>query len=253
MAFIAEQAEGSATDGTNRILDIMPTVAASANPTRDRLAGGRRLRGRYHPPGGRAEQRAGSPARAVKTVYGPGDWAGDPDRDLGRPGEFPFTRGVYPSMYVGRLWTMRQYAGFGTAEETNARFRRLLAAGQSGLSTAFDLPTQMGYDSDHADGAGRGWPRRGRDRHGGRPRRSVPRNPARPGLHLDDHQRDGGDSARDVRRGRGGDGRRAHQADRHGAERRAQGVHRSRHVHLSRRSRRSGWSPTSSDSSPTRA
>jgi methylmalonyl-CoA mutase N-terminal domain/subunit len=85
----------------------------------------------------------------VTALYGPGDWAGDPERDLGRPGEFPFTRGVYPNMYTGRLWTMRQYAGFGTAEETNERFRRLLAAGQSGLSTAFDLPTQMGYDSDH--------------------------------------------------------------------------------------------------------
>jgi methylmalonyl-CoA mutase N-terminal domain/subunit len=85
----------------------------------------------------------------VKTLYGPGDWAGDPERDLGRPGEFPFTRGVYPEMYPGRLWTMRQYAGFGTARETNRRFRQLLAAGQSGLSTAFDLPTQMGYDSDH--------------------------------------------------------------------------------------------------------
>jgi methylmalonyl-CoA mutase N-terminal domain/subunit len=85
----------------------------------------------------------------VKTLYGPGDWAGDPERDLGRPGDFPFTRGVYPEMYPGRLWTMRQYAGFGTARETNRRFRQLLAAGQSGLSTAFDLPTQMGYDSDH--------------------------------------------------------------------------------------------------------
>jgi methylmalonyl-CoA mutase, N-terminal domain len=85
----------------------------------------------------------------VTALYGPGDWAGDPERDLGRPGEFPFTRGVYPNMYTGRLWTMRQYAGFGTAEETNERFRRLLGAGQSGLSTAFDLPTQMGYDSDH--------------------------------------------------------------------------------------------------------
>ncbi len=86
----------------------------------------------------------------MKKVYGPEDWAGDPVRDLGRPGEFPFTRGVYPEMYAGRLWTMRQYAGFGTARETNQRFRQLLAAGQSGLSTAFDLPTQMGYDSDHA-------------------------------------------------------------------------------------------------------
>jgi methylmalonyl-CoA mutase N-terminal domain/subunit len=85
----------------------------------------------------------------VKTVYQPEDWKGDPARDLGRPGEFPFTRGPYASMYTGRLWTMRQYAGFGTAQETNARFHQLLEAGQMGLSTAFDLPTQMGYDSDH--------------------------------------------------------------------------------------------------------
>jgi methylmalonyl-CoA mutase, N-terminal domain len=70
-------------------------------------------------------------------------------RDLGFPGEFPFTRGVYPSMYRGRLWTMRQFAGFGTAEETNERFRYLLEHGQTGLSTAFDMPTLMGYDSDH--------------------------------------------------------------------------------------------------------
>ena len=85
----------------------------------------------------------------MKHVYEPGDWTGDPARDLGRPGAFPFTRGVYGSMYTERLWTMRQYAGFGTAEETNERFRRLLRGGQTGLSTAFDLPTQMGYDSDH--------------------------------------------------------------------------------------------------------
>ena len=84
-----------------------------------------------------------------KPVYGPADWTGDAARDLGSPGEFPFTRGVHPTMYRGKLWTMRQYAGFGTAEETNARFRHLLAAGQTGLSVAFDLPTQMGYDSDH--------------------------------------------------------------------------------------------------------
>ncbi len=80
-----------------------------------------------------------------KTIYDAADAAGDPTP----PGTFPFTRGIYPGMYTERLWTMRQYAGFGTAEETNARFRHLLAAGQSGLSTAFDLPTQMGYDSDH--------------------------------------------------------------------------------------------------------
>ena len=77
----------------------------------------------------------------------------DPD-SIGDPGEFPFTRGPYPTMYRGRLWTMRQYAGFGTAEETNKRFRDLLAAGQTGLSVAFDLPTQMGLDSDHPLAAG---------------------------------------------------------------------------------------------------
>ncbi|HEY6947786.1 MAG TPA: methylmalonyl-CoA mutase family protein, partial [Gemmatimonadales bacterium] len=90
----------------------------------------------------------------MTTVYGPGDWTGDPEADVGRPGAFPFTRGVYPGMYTSRLWTMRQYAGFGTAEETNERFRKLLAAGQTGLSVAFDLPTQMGYDSDHPQALG---------------------------------------------------------------------------------------------------
>ena len=78
----------------------------------------------------------------------------DHDRDLGYPGVYPFTRGVYPSMYRGRLWTMRQFAGFGTAEETNERFRYLLEHGQTGLSTAFDMPTLMGYDSDHARSLG---------------------------------------------------------------------------------------------------
>ncbi|MEO5826782.1 MAG: methylmalonyl-CoA mutase family protein [Gemmatimonadales bacterium] len=85
---------------------------------------------------------------------GGGAWQGDVTRDLGEPGQFPFTRGVYPGMYTKRPWTMRQYAGFGTATATNTRFRALLAAGQTGLSTAFDLPTQMGYDSDHPMAAG---------------------------------------------------------------------------------------------------
>jgi methylmalonyl-CoA mutase N-terminal domain/subunit len=82
-------------------------------------------------------------------LYTPENVPIDYDRDLGYPGAFPYTRGVYPSMYRGRLWTMRQFAGFGTAEETNARFRYLLEHGQTGLSTAFDMPTLMGYDSDH--------------------------------------------------------------------------------------------------------
>ncbi len=86
----------------------------------------------------------------VHEVYGPDDLSGfDPETQLGSPGRFPFTRGVQRSMYRGRLWTMRQYAGFGTAEATNERFKFLLAAGQTGLSCAFDLPTQMGYDADH--------------------------------------------------------------------------------------------------------
>jgi methylmalonyl-CoA mutase N-terminal domain/subunit len=86
----------------------------------------------------------------LEPVYEPDDLGGfDPERDLGLPGEPPFTRGVYPSMYLGRLWTMRQYAGMATADETNERFRYLLEHGQTGLSIAFDLPTQMGLDSDH--------------------------------------------------------------------------------------------------------
>jgi len=85
----------------------------------------------------------------LRDLYTPADVAGlDEEEDLGRPGEYPFTRGVQATMYRGRLWTMRQYAGFATAEETNRRFRYLLEQGQTGLSVAFDLPTQMGYDSD---------------------------------------------------------------------------------------------------------
>jgi len=88
-------------------------------------------------------------------VYGPADLEGwDPERRLGEPGQAPYTRGIYPTMYRGRLWTMRQYAGFGTAEDTNERFKFLLGAGQTGLSCAFDLPTQMGLDSDHVRAEG---------------------------------------------------------------------------------------------------
>src|SRR5438034_1449907 len=85
-----------------------------------------------------------------KPVYTPADLSGfDAERQLGRPGEYPFTRGIHPTMYRGRLWTMRQFAGYGTSEETNARFRYLLDHGQTGLSTAFDMPSLMGHDSDH--------------------------------------------------------------------------------------------------------
>jgi methylmalonyl-CoA mutase N-terminal domain/subunit len=85
----------------------------------------------------------------VKPLYTETDLPAEPDESIGFPGEYPYTRGVYPSMYRGRLWTMRQFAGFGTASETNARFRYLLDQGQTGLSTAFDMPSLMGHDSDH--------------------------------------------------------------------------------------------------------
>jgi len=90
----------------------------------------------------------------VEPVYDALPEGFDPREDLGAPGTFPFTRGVYPTMYRGRPWTMRQYAGFGTAEEANARYHYLLERGTTGLSVAFDLPTQMGYDSDHPMAAG---------------------------------------------------------------------------------------------------
>ncbi len=92
---------------------------------------------------------------SLEPVYGPEDLNGfDPAADLGYPGEYPFTRGIQPTMYRGRFWTMRQYAGFGTAEESNQRYRYLLGQGQTGLSVAFDLPTQIGYDSDDPMAAG---------------------------------------------------------------------------------------------------
>ena len=104
---------------------------------------------------GDGDQRYTESGIPVQVTYGPADLAGfDPGTALGEPGRDPFTRGIYPTMYRGRTWTMRQYAGFGSAAETNARFRYLLDHGQTGLSVAFDLPTQMGYDSDHPMAAG---------------------------------------------------------------------------------------------------
>jgi methylmalonyl-CoA mutase, N-terminal domain len=99
-------------------------------------------------PDGAAAERTTLSGEPIKALYGPED-VRDHDANIGNPGEYPFTRGVYPSMYRGRLWTMRQFAGFGTAEETNERFRYLLDHGQTGLSTAFDMPSLMGHDSDH--------------------------------------------------------------------------------------------------------
>ena len=92
--------------------------------------------------------------RAVEPVYLPAEVDDDYETQLGFPGQYPFTRGIHANLYRGRLWTMRQFAGFGAAEETNARFKYLLEKGQTGLSTAFDLPTLMGLDSDHPNSAG---------------------------------------------------------------------------------------------------
>jgi len=124
------------------------------DPGRDRwreLVRARALRGA-------AERRATfetSSGIVIQDLYTAADVAGlDEERDLGRPGEYPFTRGVQATMYRSRFWTMRQYAGFATAEETNRRFRYLLEQGQTGLSVAFDLPTQMGYDSDAREAEG---------------------------------------------------------------------------------------------------
>ncbi len=107
------------------------------------------------PEGNQSYERRTDSGIEIRPVYGPADLEGwDPAVSLGEPGQEPYTRGVHPDMYRSRLWTMRQYAGFGTAESTNNRFKFLLSAGQTGLSCAFDLPTQMGYDSDHEKSEG---------------------------------------------------------------------------------------------------
>jgi len=137
----------------------MPTDAAATppprpDPGRDSWRATARAKAIASTPE-RRERFATSSGIEIADLYTPADIAGlDEARDLGRPGEYPFTRGVQPTMYRGRFWTMRQYAGFATAAETNERFRYLLAQGQTGLSVAFDLPTQMGYDSDAPEAEG---------------------------------------------------------------------------------------------------
>src|SRR5215218_265272 len=128
-------------------------------PPREQVHMGARESGACEPgacePGARevsAESESGTP---IAPVYGPDALSGfDPAVALGAPGEFPFTRGIYPGMYTNRPWTMRQYAGFGTAAESNALYRDLIASGAAGLSVAFDLPTQMGLDSDAPTASG---------------------------------------------------------------------------------------------------
>ena len=142
------------TNGEDPAIDAARTGEQSSDPGRDRW----RVTTRAKAVGAAAERRERfetSSGIQIADLYTPADTANlKEDTDLGRPGEPPFTRGVQATMYRSRLWTMRQYAGFSTAEETNARFRYLLEQGQTGLSVAFDLPTQMGYDSDAAEAEG---------------------------------------------------------------------------------------------------
>ena len=133
----------SAQDGTGD-----PERQVAADPGREKWRATTRARAISRSPE-RQERFLTSSGVEIQDLYTPADVGSmREDADLGRPGEYPFTRGVQPTMYRGRLWTMRQYAGFSTAEDTNRRFRYLLEQGQTGLSVAFDLPTQMGYDSD---------------------------------------------------------------------------------------------------------
>ena len=150
----------------------------------------------------------------------------------GLPGEYPFTRGVYPTMYRGRLWTMRMFAGFGRPEDTNRRFKFLLEQGQTGLSTAFDMPSPHGVRRRPPAGARRGRPRGrvGLDarRHGA----ALRGHPARAGHHVDDHQLHRVRDPRDVPGGGGAAGRAVDRGGRHDPERHAEGVQRAEGVDL---------------------
>ena len=144
------------------------------------------------------------PVRELYTAadLAPGAGAGGPEDPIGLPGEYPFTRGIHPTMYRGQLWTMRQFAGFGTSEETNERFHYLLEHGQTGLSTAFDMPSLMGHDSDHAALARRGRTRGRSHRHARRHADALLRHRPRRGVRVDDDQRPGRHHARVLRRRR---------------------------------------------------
>ncbi len=147
-------ASGDGTSGSGQPGSDRPEDTSVPDPGRERWRATTRARAVVEAPERSARFLATSDLE-YRDLYTPADTARlDEERDLGRPGEYPFTRGVQPTMYRGRLWTMRQYAGFATAAETNERFRYLLGQGQTGLSVAFDLPTQMGYDSDAPESLG---------------------------------------------------------------------------------------------------
>ena len=172
-------------------------------------------------------------------------------RDLNDPGVFPYTRGIHASGYDGKLWTMRQFAGFGTPEDTNARYKALLAAGGTGLSVAFDLPTLMGRDPDHPLALGEV------GKCGVNVTSLADMETLFDGISVgrrhdvDDDQLAGRDDLRDVSGRRRAAGRRLEDALRHDSERHPQGVHRAEGIHLPAAARRCGSSPTSSRSAPS--
>ena len=126
-------------------MDPEPSLAKERAKWEDRISNASETRNEFVTTSSRPVQRLYTPYEIANVDY---------NSDIGFPGEFPFTRGVYPTLYRGRLWTMRQYAGYATAEESNARYRYLIEQGQMGLSVAFDLPTQLGLDSDDSRAKG---------------------------------------------------------------------------------------------------
>ena len=162
--------------------------------------------------------------------------APDYEHDLGAPGEYPYTRGIRRNMYRGRFWTMRQYAGFATAEESNERYKYLLSQGTTGLSVAFDLPTQIGLDSDDPLAAGEVG-KVGVAIDTIEDMETCSRDSAGSGLDVDDDKCDGLDAAVSLSRRREEARHRVRQDQRDDSERHPQGIHRPRHLHLIRRNR----------------
>jgi hypothetical protein len=182
----------------------------------------------------------------VKRVYTALDLADTPVSDIGLPGRYPFTRGPYPTMYRSRLWTMRQIAGFGTGEDTNKRFKYLIEQGQTGISTDFDMPTLMGYDSDHPMSDGEVGREGVADRHAGRHGGAVRRHRSGKDLRFADHQPDRLDPARHVCRAGRKARARPQQAVRHHPGRHPQGVHGAEGISSIRSPHRCGWCATAS-------
>ena len=235
----AEERAQEVAPGTGRhATTVLRRAQSSVNPPRV---------GSRHGHGRAADGRADRGARRSAAVHrlrdrGAADLHGAGPRrraGAGRAGGVPVhARRRTREMYRRQAWTMRQYAGYASAKESNERYSTCSRTARPGLSMAFDLPTQLGLDSDDPRSLGRGGPHRRRDRHDRRHAHRVRRDPARRGLDVDDDQRAGGGAADALPARRRGAGRRPRAAARHDAERRAQGVHRPRELHLPAGARR---------------